>query len=129
MDKDELIKQQQREIDRYKTLLRDAEDGLDITSKPEIDVDDILSSLMFLLKQDDIKSFDDLLTLKVDLNKIPGNEHIFGFRTLFSKMEKEINEGDDPTLTIRLSFIDNYKNVLTEIVRQAGDVGKVNEGK
>jgi len=102
---------------------------LDITSKPEINVDEILSSLMFLLKQDDIKSFDDLLTLKVDLNKIPGNGHIFGFRTLFSKMEKEINEGDDPALTIRLSFIDNYKNVLTEIVRQAGDVGKVHEGK
>lgn len=47
MDKDELIKQQQREIDRYQTLLRDAEDGLDITSKPEINVDEILSSLSF----------------------------------------------------------------------------------
>ena len=54
-------------------------------------IDDILSGLMFLLKQDDIKSFDELVTLKVDLNKILGNEHIFDFRTLFSKMEKERN--------------------------------------
>lgn len=96
MDKDELIKQQQREIERYQTSLRDAENGLDITSKPEMSIDDILSSLMFLLKQDEIKSFDDLVTLKVDLNKIPGNEHTFGFRTLFSKMENEIEEGDEP---------------------------------
>lgn len=79
----------------------------------------MMRSLIFLLKQDDIKSFDDLVTLKVDLNEIPDNEHIFGFRTLFSKMEKEIDEGNDPALTICLSFIDNYQNVLT-IVRQAG---------
>ena len=38
MDKDELIKQQQREIERYQTLLRDAENGLDITSKPEMSI-------------------------------------------------------------------------------------------
>ena len=51
------------------------------------------------------------------MNKISGNNHIFGFRTLFSKIEKEIDEGKEPTLTIRLSFVDNYQNVLTEIVR------------
>lgn len=39
--------------------LRDAENGLDISSKPEMSIDEILSSLMFLLKQDDIKSFVD----------------------------------------------------------------------
>ena len=129
MEKDELIKQQRREIERYQTLIRDAENGLDITSKPEMSIDDILSSLMFLLKQDDIKSFDDLVTLKVDLNKIPGNNHIFGFRTLFSKIEKEIDEGKEPALTIRLSFVDNYQNVLTEIVRQARDDSKAHGAK
>lgn len=50
MDKDELIKQQRREIEHYQILIRDAENGLDITSKPEMSIDDILSSLMFLLK-------------------------------------------------------------------------------
>lgn len=129
MEKDELIKQQRREIERYQTLIRDAENGLDITSKPEMSIDDILSSLMFLLKQDDIKSFDDLVTLKVDLNKIPGNNHIFGFRTLFSKIEKEIDEGKEPALTIRLSFVDNYQNVLTEIVRKARDDSKAHGAK
>ncbi|WP_282799438.1 hypothetical protein [Lactococcus lactis] len=92
-------------------------------------IDDILSSLMFLLKQDDIKLFYDLVTLKVDLNKIPGNNHIFGFRTLFSKIEKEIDEGKDPALTIRLSFLNNYQNVLTEIVRQAGGDSKAHGAK
>ncbi|MCW2282191.1 hypothetical protein [Lactococcus lactis] len=44
-------------------------------------------------------------------------------------MEKEIDEGDDPALTIRLSFIDNYQNVLTEIVRQTGDDSKAHGAK
>ncbi|MDG4967157.1 hypothetical protein OGZ37_11345 [Lactococcus lactis] len=44
-------------------------------------------------------------------------------------MEKEIDEGGVPALTIRLSFIDNYQNMLTEIVRQAGDLGKAHGAK
>ena len=38
--------------------------------------------------------------------------------------KKEIDEVDAPVLTIRLSFTDNYQNVLTEIVRQVGDDSK-----
>lgn len=34
--------------------------------------------------------------------------------------KKEIDEDDNPTLTICLSFIDNCKNVINEIVRKAG---------
>lgn len=125
MDKDELIKQQQRDIKKYQTLLYDIELGLEATPKPEMALEEIMSSLMFLLKQDDIKSYRDLATLKVDLNKIPGNDNRFGFRNLFNKIETEIDEGDGPVVTIRLCFIDNYKNVITEIVRQARENRKV----
>ena len=86
MDKDELIKKQQREIKKYQTLLYDIELGLEATPKPEMALEEIMSSLMFLAKQDDIKSYRDLNTLKVDLNKIPGKDHRLDYRNLFIKI-------------------------------------------
>lgn len=44
-------------------------------------------------------------------------------------MEKGIDEGEDPALTIHLRFIDNYQNMLTEIVRHAGDDSKTHGAK
>ena len=119
MDKDEIIKQQQREIERYKILLEDGKDGLEITDETEMSTEEILTNLFVLSKQANIKSFWELSTLHLDLNKIPGNKHIYGFRSLFRSLGAEIDECDDRVLTVHLRFRDNYKNVIKEMLRQA----------
>lgn len=80
--------------------------------------DEILNNLIKILKQNGIKKFSDIATLNVDLNKIPGNEHKYGFRSLFGKINTKIEDDDDTVLTIRLCFLDNYKNVIMEMLRQ-----------